>query len=119
MNDRPKFFDDLAGVAGGALSAFSGARDEITALVRARVEEAIRKLDLVRREEFDAIATVAATARSEVETLAARVAALEAVVIPAAPRTAETVSPSVASGPTAGSIPPSDTNVGQVDNTPA
>ncbi|MHB1303181.1 MAG: accessory factor UbiK family protein [Acidiphilium sp.] len=77
MNERPKFFDDLAGMAGGALSAFSGLRDEMTALVRARVDETIRKLDLVRREEFDAVATLAANARVEVEQLAARVGALE------------------------------------------
>lgn len=77
MNERPKFFDDLAGMAGGALSAFNGLRDEMTALVRARVDETIRKLDLVRREEFDAVATLAANARVESQQLAARVGALE------------------------------------------
>jgi BMFP domain-containing protein YqiC len=50
MSDRPKFFDDLAGVAGGALSAIAGLREELTSLVRARVDEAVRRLDLVKRE---------------------------------------------------------------------
>jgi BMFP domain-containing protein YqiC len=78
MNDRPKFFDDLAGVAGGALSALAGLREELAALVRARVEEAMRKLDLVKREEFEAMAELARRAKTEVEALEARVASLEA-----------------------------------------
>ena len=77
MNDRPKFFDDLAGVAGGAMSALSGLREELSALVRARVEEAIRRLDLVKREEFEAVAELARRAKSEVEGLEARLSELE------------------------------------------
>jgi BMFP domain-containing protein YqiC len=83
MTERPKFFDDLAGVAGGALSALSGLREEVTALVRARVDEAVRKLDLVRREEFEALSEVATRARMQAEALAIRVAALEAAAPPA------------------------------------
>jgi BMFP domain-containing protein YqiC len=77
-SDRPKFFDDLAGVAGGALSALAGLREEISSLVRSRVDEAIRRLDLVKREEFDAMSELARRAREETEALAVRVAALEA-----------------------------------------
>jgi BMFP domain-containing protein YqiC len=84
MNDRPKFFDDLAGVAGGALSALAGLREEISALVRARVDEAVRRLDLVRRDEFDAMAEVARLAREQSEALEARVAALEQRPVPGA-----------------------------------
>ncbi len=50
MAERPRLFDDLAGIAGGAMSALAGVRDEAEALVRARLDEAIRKLALVRRE---------------------------------------------------------------------
>lgn len=89
MKERPKFFDDLAGVAGGALSAVSGLRDEMTALIRARVDETIRRLDLVQREEFDAVMELAAKARAEAELLAERVAKLESMVIPATPRNIE------------------------------
>ena len=77
MNERPKFFDDLAGVAGGAISALAGLREELAALVRARVDEAVRRLDLVKREEFEAMAELARRAKAEVEALEARVAALE------------------------------------------
>ncbi len=77
MNDRPKFFDDLAGVAGGAISALAGLREELGSLARARAEEVVRRLDLVKREEFDAMAELAAKAKTQVEALEARVAALE------------------------------------------
>jgi BMFP domain-containing protein YqiC len=77
MSDRPKFFDDLAGVAGGALSAFAGLREELGAMVRARVDEAVRRLDLVKREEFEVVAELARRAREQAEALELRVAALE------------------------------------------
>jgi len=85
MRDRPKFFDDLAGVAGGAFSALAGARDEVETLIRARLDETIRRLDLVRREEFEVVAELARRARAESEALAVRVAALEAAASPPAP----------------------------------
>ena len=77
MTDRPRFFDDVAGVAGGAISALSGLRQEAEAIVRARLDEAIRALDLVRRDEYDAIAELAARAREGQEAAEVRVAALE------------------------------------------
>lgn len=64
MSERPRFFDDLAGVAGGAISALAGLREEVEALARARIDEAIRRLDLVKREELDAMAEMAANARA-------------------------------------------------------
>ena len=77
MTDRPRILDDLAGLAGGAFSALSGMRDEIEAVVRARVDEVVRRLDLVRREELDAVAELAANARMGQEAAEGRVAALE------------------------------------------
>ena len=84
MAERPRFFDDLAGVAGGAISALAGLREEVEALARARIDEAIRALDLVRREEFEAMAELAANARAGQEAAEAqlhdvlqRLAALE------------------------------------------
>ena len=75
--DRPRFFDDIAGVAGGAFSAFSGLYDEAEALIRARMDEAIRKLDLVKREDFEAVQEMAANARAGQEAAEIRLAALE------------------------------------------
>jgi len=99
MNERPRFFDDLAGVAGGAMSALAGLRDEAESLVRARIDETIRRLDLVQREELEATHELAANARSGQETaerkltetlarldaLETRVAALEKAAAPSAP----------------------------------
>ena len=98
MSDRPRFFDDLAGVAGGAISALAGVREEIEAIARARIDETIRKLDLVRREEFDAMAEMAANARSgqeaaetRLQDVTTRLAELEARVsaLEAAPKSQE------------------------------
>ena len=80
MADRPRIFDDIAGVAGGALSALVGIREEIEAMIRARVEEAIRRLELVRKEELEAVAELAANARAGQEAAEARITALEARV---------------------------------------
>ena len=77
MNDRPRFFDDLAGVAGGAFSALTGLRDEAEATIRARVDEAIRKLDLVRREDLEAVQLLAANARAGQEIAETKLAELE------------------------------------------
>lgn len=77
MADRPRLFDDLAGVAGGALSALSGLREEAEQLVRARVDETIRKLDLVRRDELDAMSEMASLARTGQEAAVLQIQALE------------------------------------------
>ncbi|MBO0712004.1 MAG: accessory factor UbiK family protein [Acetobacteraceae bacterium] len=77
MTERPRFFDDLAGVAGGAFSALTGLREEVEALVRSRLDEAIRKLDLVRRSELEALEQLAANARAGQEAADARIARLE------------------------------------------
>ena len=76
--NRPRLFGDLAGIAGGAVSAFAGLKDEAEAMVRARVDETLRRLDLVRREEFEVVAAMAARAREAQENAEARLAALEA-----------------------------------------
>jgi BMFP domain-containing protein YqiC len=81
MSDRPRFFDDLAGVAGGAFSALTGLREEAEALVRSRLDEAIRALDLVRRADLDAVQEMAANARAGQEAAESLVAALEARVM--------------------------------------
>ena len=78
MTERPKFFDDLAGVAGGAFSALAGMREEAESMIRARVDEAIRKLDLVKREDLDAVQEMAANARAGQEAAQSRLEALEA-----------------------------------------
>jgi BMFP domain-containing protein YqiC len=77
MSERPRFFDDLAGVAGGAISALAGLREEAESMIRARTDELIQRLDLVRREELEAVHELAANARAGQEAAEANVAQLE------------------------------------------
>jgi BMFP domain-containing protein YqiC len=77
MSDRPRFFDDLAGVAGGAISALAGLREEAEAMLKVRTDELLQRLDLVRREEMEAIQELAANARAGQEAAEAKVGALE------------------------------------------
>ena len=77
MSERPRFFDDLAGVAGGAISALAGLREEAEAMIRARTDELIQRLDLIRREELEAVHELAANARAGQEAAEANLAQLE------------------------------------------
>jgi BMFP domain-containing protein YqiC len=60
------------------MSALAGLRGEAEAVMRSAVDEALRKLDLVKREDLEAVQEMAALARTEQEAAAARIAALEA-----------------------------------------
>ncbi|QDH16960.1 accessory factor UbiK family protein [Swingsia samuiensis] len=77
MADRPRFFDDIAGLAGNAFSAFAGAREEVHSIVRTRVDEILNSLDLVRRDEFEAVLEMAARARASQEEAESRLNSLE------------------------------------------
>lgn len=114
MGERPRFFDDLAGVAGGAFSALAGMREEVESTVRARVDEAIRRFDLVKREDLEAVQEMAAAARAGQERAELRIAALEAKLTAMAPTPTDAVSRSAVSGAETapGSLPPSMTDQG-------
>jgi BMFP domain-containing protein YqiC len=77
MQTENRLLDDLARMANGALNTLSGLRDEIESRVRERVERMLADMDMVPREEFEAVKAMAQKARAEQEDLAARVAELE------------------------------------------
>ena len=77
MQSQNRIFDDIAKVAGGALSALGSLKQEVEATVRDRLERFMAEGNFVRREEFDVVQAMAAAARAEQEKLAARVAELE------------------------------------------
>lgn len=83
MQTRNRFFDDAARLAGGAVGTLTGMRREIEALIRQQFERMLSSLDLVTRDEFDAVREMAIKARTEQDELAARLAALEARQKPA------------------------------------
>jgi BMFP domain-containing protein YqiC len=78
MQSQNRFFDDMARVAAGAMGALSGVRGEIEARFRDQFERILAGMDLVSREEFEAVKAMAARAREEQEVLAQRIAELEA-----------------------------------------
>jgi BMFP domain-containing protein YqiC len=73
-----RLFDDLARVATGALSAFSGVREEAEARLKEQFERILSHMDLVTRDEFEAVQAVAVKAREAQEALEARLAKIEA-----------------------------------------
>ncbi|MBE89595.1 MAG: pyrroline-5-carboxylate reductase [Rhodospirillaceae bacterium] len=77
MQTENRFFDDLARVASGAVGTIANMRTEIETLIKQRLERMLSDMNLVPREEFDAVKIMAAKARKEQEVLVKRVAALE------------------------------------------
>lgn len=73
-----RFLDDLARLATDAAGAAQGVRREVETVVRTQIERLLRDMDVVGREEFEAVREMALLAREENERLAARLAALEA-----------------------------------------
>lgn len=72
-----RLFDDLARLMTDAAGAAQGVRREVESLVRAQGERVLRDMDVVSREEFEAVKAMAAKAREENDRLADRLAALE------------------------------------------
>ena len=97
MQTDNRLLDDLAKVASGALGTLQGVKGEVTARLRDQFERVLANLDLVTREEFDAVKAMAAAARSENEALAARPAALEAQGTGTRPRRAASAAAKAAS----------------------
>lgn len=76
-----RLLDDLARVASGAFGALSGVRGEVEGRLKHQFERILSEMDVVSREEFDAVKAMAAKARMEQETLEKRVVALEAALV--------------------------------------
>jgi BMFP domain-containing protein YqiC len=78
MQTDNKLFDDLSKLATSAVGTIAGMGREAETMMRERFERFIGGLDLIKRDEFEAVKDMAAAARAEADALAARVAALEA-----------------------------------------
>ena len=75
-----RIFDEIARLMNDAAGVASGVRREFETVIRNQAERILRDLDLVKREEFEAVKDMARLAREENEALKARIAALEAKV---------------------------------------
>ena len=72
-----RFFDEVARLMNDAAGVAQGVRREFDTLVRSQAERILRDLDVVKREEFEAVKEMARLAREENEALKARIEALE------------------------------------------
>jgi len=79
-----RFFDEIARLMNDATGAAQGVKREVETVVRTQAERILRDLDLVKREEFEAVKDMARLAREENETLKMRIAALEKKIGPVA-----------------------------------
>lgn len=77
MQTQNKFLDDLARVASSAVGVAAGMREEVEARLRDQFARVLGHMDLVTREEFEAVRAMAIKAREEQERLSERLAALE------------------------------------------
>jgi BMFP domain-containing protein YqiC len=90
-----RFFDEIARLMNDATGVAHGVRREFDTLFRSQAERILRDLDVVSREEFEAVKEMARLAREENEALKARINALEA----ARAAGAGASSPAAGSGP--------------------
>jgi BMFP domain-containing protein YqiC len=72
-----RFFDEVARLMNDAAGVAQGLRREVDTLFKTQAEKWLRDLDLVKREEFEAVKEMASLAREENEALKARLAKLE------------------------------------------
>ena len=73
-----RIFDEMARLMNDAAGVAQGVRREFDTLFRTQAERILRDLDVVKREEFEAVKDMARLAREENEALKARLDALEA-----------------------------------------
>jgi BMFP domain-containing protein YqiC len=72
-----RFFDEMARLMNDAAGVAQGVRREFDTLFRSQAERILHELDIVQREEFEAVKEMARLAREENEALKARIEALE------------------------------------------
>jgi BMFP domain-containing protein YqiC len=80
MQTTSSVFDDLARLMTGAMGVAQGASLEAKGFMRAQADRFVAEMDLVSRDEFEAVKQLAADARAEADELRTRVAALEALL---------------------------------------
>ncbi|RCL02357.1 MAG: putative membrane fusion protein [Candidatus Tokpelaia sp. JSC189] len=76
-NEPNRIMDELAKLMTDAAGAVCSMRDEVETAFRFQAECALKKLDLIKREDFEVFKEMVAKARSENEALNKRVEALE------------------------------------------
>ncbi|MCW2318456.1 BMFP domain-containing protein YqiC [Rhodoblastus acidophilus] len=78
MQERPRFFDDMSRLFNDAAGAAKSLGKEAETMIKAQVERMMSTMDIVSREEFEAVRDMAVAARNANDALERRVAELEA-----------------------------------------
>ncbi len=74
---RPRLLGDLSRLLTDAAGVADGVRREAETLARTQMERMLSRMNVVTREEFEAVKEMAALARDENERLEKRIAELE------------------------------------------
>lgn len=80
MSGAARIFDDISRLMTDAAGAAQGVRREAETVVKAQFERFLRDMDIVTRDEFEAVREMAILARDDNERLRERIAALESAL---------------------------------------
>jgi len=113
-----RFFDEVARLMNDAAGVAQGVRREFETLFRSQAERILRDLDVVKREDFEAVKDMARLAREENEALKARITALEAARAAGATAGAPQSAPPSGGSAAAEPLPPQtpDRTTGPIDS---
>ncbi len=84
-----RLLDEFAKLMTDAAGAAQGFRREAEGVMRAQAERILQSMDVVKREEFEAVRTMAEKARAENDRLADLVSTLEARIVALEARNAQ------------------------------
>ena len=80
MQTQSSVFDDLARLMTGAMGVAQGMGQEAEGFLRAQADRFVAEMDLIGRDEFEAVKQMAADLKTENDELRARLEALEASI---------------------------------------
>ena len=80
MQTKSPVFDDIANLMTNAFGAAKGVGDEVKAAARARTDSFIADMDLVSRDEFEAVKMMASNAQGEITDLKAQIKKMDTAI---------------------------------------
>jgi BMFP domain-containing protein YqiC len=77
MTQGSKIFDELGKLMNNAAGMADGVRREVDTMVKAQLERLVADMELVKREDFDALRELVQTQDTEIQALKAEIASLK------------------------------------------
>ena len=77
MSQGSKIFDELGKLMNNAAGVADGVRREVDTMVKAQLERLVADMELVKREDFDALRELVQTQDTEIQALKAEIASLK------------------------------------------